>query len=368
MTVTASTPTDAERRDALAGRLFESTVGALDLMAVYLGDRLGLYELLADGRPVTPADLASGAGIDARYAREWLEHQAVGGFLDVDDDSAEPQLRRYRLPPGHAEVLADPQSLATMTPMARMMVAAGATMPALLAAYRTGDGVGWDAYGPDLVEAQAAINRPVFEQLVPEQWIPAMPDIDARLRRTGGRVVDIACGGGWSTLAVARAYPHAEVDGLDLDPSSIQLATRNLAETAPELEPRVTFAARDAADPELAGRYDLALIFEALHDMSRPVDVLRAVRGLLAPGGALLVADERVADEFTAPGDTIERLMYGYSVVFCLANGLADRPSVGTGTVLRTATVRRFAMEAGFSKVTVLPVEHDTLRLYRLDP
>jgi SAM-dependent methyltransferase len=366
--MTASLPaaTDVERRDALAGRLFEATIGAFDLLAVYLGDRLGLYRALVDG-PATSTELAQRAGVDERYAREWLEHQAIGGMLDVDDATTEPLDRRYRLPGGHVEVLVDPGSLATMTPMARMLVAAGATMPALLDAFRAGGGVAWDAYGPDLVEAQAAVNRPVFEQLLPGDWIPAMSDIDARLRG-GGRVVDVACGGGWSTIAVARAYPDARVAGIDLDTGSIDLARRNLASTAPELADRVTFEARDAADPGLEGGYDLALILEAVHDMSRPVDVLRAVRTLLAPGGAVLVADERVADEFTAPGDEIERLMYGYSILFCLANGLADRPSVGTGTVMRLETLRRYATEAGFSRVTVLPVEHDTLRLYRLDP
>jgi 2-polyprenyl-3-methyl-5-hydroxy-6-metoxy-1,4-benzoquinol methylase len=368
MSVTMPAASEAERRDALTDRLFQATIGAFDLLSVYLGDRLGLYQALAEGAAVTPAELASQVGIAERYAREWLEHQAVGGILEVEDSGVAPESRRYRLPAGHAEALADPRSLATIAPMARMVAAAGATMPQLLDAYRSGDGVAWDAYGPDLVEAQAAINRPVFERLLPADWITAMPDVDARLREPGARVVDVACGGGWSTISVARAYPQASVDGIDLDPGSIDLARRNLAETAPELGDRVSFAARDAADPALERRYDLALILEAVHDLSRPVEVLRAVRGLLRPAGALLVADERVADTFTAPGDEVERLMYGYSILFCLANGLAERPSAATGTVMRADTLRRYATEAGFSSVTVLPVEHDTLRVYRLDP
>lgn len=368
MTLTVPTPAEQERRDALAERLFTATIGAFDLLAVYIGDRLDLYRHLADGDPTTSVELGARAGIAERYAREWLEHQAVGGILEVDDVGGTATDRRYRLPAGHAEVLIDPQSLAAVGPLARMLVAGGTTMPALLEAFRTGGGVAWDAYGPDLVEAQAAINRPMFEQLLPGEWIPAMPDIEERLHRPGARIADVACGGGWSTLAVARAYPHAIVDGIDLDPGSIELARANLAATAPELAHRVTFAVRDAADPELDGRFDLAMILEAVHDLSRPTDVLGSVRGLLAPGGALLVADERVADTFVAPGDEVERLMYGYSILFCLANGLAEQPSAGTGTVMRTDTLRGYAADAGFSRVTVLPVEHDTLRLYRLDP
>ncbi len=102
--------------------------------------------------------------------------------------------------------------------------------------------------------------------------------------------------------------------------------------------------------------------------MSHPVEALAATRGLLAPGGALLIADEKVGESFVAPGDEVERIMYGYSVLFCLPNSLAEPDSIGTGTVLRPARMRELAAQAGFSSVTILPVEHDTFRFYRLDP
>lgn len=356
---------DAER-DALAGRLFEATLGAFDLLAIHLGARLGLYRHLADGRSRTPLELAAEAGIAPRYAREWLEHQAVAGILGVEDAAAPEDERRYRLPPGHADVLANPDSLATMTPMAGFIVAGAAAMDQVVDAYRTGAGVAWDAYGDVLLESQAAVNRPIFEQLLPTEWVPAMPDIDRRLREPGARIVDVACGAGWSALALARAYPNARVDGLDVDPWSIEQATRNAAEAG--LSDRVSFVLADAANAALSGRYDLVTVLEAVHDLARPVEVLRTVRDLVAPGGAVLVADEGVAESFTAPGEPIDRIMYGYSILFCLPNGLADQPSVGTGTVMRPATFERYAREAGFGSVSVLPVEHDTFRLYRLDP
>jgi 2-polyprenyl-3-methyl-5-hydroxy-6-metoxy-1,4-benzoquinol methylase len=368
MTLTTS-PTADERRDALAARLFEATLGSFELLSVYLGDRLGLYAALREHGPSTAEELAAAARIDARYAREWLEQQAVASFLEVDSVEVAAEDRRYSLPDGHAEVVLEPDDVALMAPMARFVVGAAQAMPLLFRAYRTGEGVAWSDYGHDVVEAQSAINRPQFGTHVATSWIPAMADIDARLRsEAGARVADVGCGTGWSTIAIARGYPTALVDGLDLDAGSIDEANATLEETGDELAGRVTFAARDAADPALAGRYDLVTIFEALHDMSQPVAVLRAVRDLLAPGGAVLVADEKVAETFTAPGDEIERLMYGYSIVMCLPNGLADRPSVGTGTVLRPAAVERMASDAGFARTTILPIEHDTFRFYRLDP
>jgi 2-polyprenyl-3-methyl-5-hydroxy-6-metoxy-1,4-benzoquinol methylase len=130
---------------------------------------------------------------------------------------------------------------------------------------------------------------------------------------------------------------------------------------------RLRFHQVDAAHNELVGRYDLVTIFEAVHDLSRPVEVLAAARTMLAPGGTVLVVDEKVAETFTAPGDETERVMYGYSILFCLANGLVDQPSAATGTVMRPATLQRYAREAGFGSFTVLPIEHDVFRLYRLD-
>ena len=154
------------------------------------------------------------------------------------------------------------------------------------------------------------------------------------------------------------------VDGYDLDAASVELANKNLAGS--DVADRVTIQLRDAGDPELAGSYQLVTVFEAVHDMSQPVEVLRVLRRLAADDGAVVVMDERVADAFTAPGDEIERLMYTYSVLCCLPVGLADSPSVGTGTVMRTETLRRYATEAGFADVEVLPIEHDFFRFYRL--
>ena len=361
-----STTTDAaERRDALAGRVGAVLLGALDVQAIYLGDRLGLYRALAEGGPATAPELAERTGIDPRYAREWLEHQAVGAVLDVDDVDAAADERRYSLPAGHEEVLVDEESLAYLAPLSRFVVGSAQRMPDILAAYRSGGGVDWADYGPDVVEAQEGVNRPQFAHLVGD-WIDALPDIAARLRDGQGRVADVACGTGWSSISIARHFPGIAVDGIDIDAGSIERAKAHAA--AEGLTDRVSFLFADAADSDGAGRYDLVTIFEAVHDMARPAEVLAAARRLLAPGGAVLIGDERVAERFTAPGDEAERLFYGYSVVACLANGLADPPSVGTGTVLRPAALEAIAREAGFTRFTVLPTEHEPFRFYRLDP
>jgi 2-polyprenyl-3-methyl-5-hydroxy-6-metoxy-1,4-benzoquinol methylase len=355
----------AARRDALVERLFGAVLGYNDVVLVHIGDRLGFYRKLAELSSATPAELAAATGTHERYVREWLEHQAVGGLLDVDDVAAEPGARRYSLPEGHDEVLVDADSPAYMAAFARMTVGLASPVGEVIDAFRSGHGVPYADYGEDFREGQGDMNRLGYVHDLGSTWIPALPDVDERLRSDPpARVVDVACGTGWSAIAIARAYPNVHVDGIDLDEASIESARANLAGS--DVADRVSFAARDAADSELAGRYDLATIFEAVHDLSDPVGVLRAVRGLLAPGGTVLIADERVAETFVAPGEEFERLAYAWSVLHCLPTSLVQQPSAATGTAMRPDTLRRYATEAGFAEVEVLPIENDFWRFYRL--
>ena len=354
-----------ERRDALVERLFTDAIGAFDLFSVHIGERLGLYRALADRGPLTPSELAEAAGIHERYAREWLEQQAASDILAAEEE--DKGLRRFRLPDGHDEALLDASSLNYIAPMARAVLASIRPIDALLEAMRSGGGVPYAHYGEDLHEAQAAFTRPLFENLLGREWLGAVPEIhDRLLADPPAHVADVACGQGRSSIEIARAYPKAQVDGIDSDTASIEFARKNLAGSG--VENRVSFHDRDAADAGLAGRYDLVTIFEALHDMSYPVEVLSAARGMLVEGGVMLIGDERTEESFTAPAGETERLYYGFSIFHCLPVGMVGEGAAGTGTVIRPATVRRYAEEAGFSSCEVLPIENDSWRFYLLLP
>jgi SAM-dependent methyltransferase len=275
--------------------------------------------------------------------------------------------RRFSLPAAYREVFVEPESLNYMGGMLRLVVGAATPLAAVLDAYRTGEGVKYDDYGPDTIEGIAEMNRPMFVNLLGSEWLPSIPEVHARLQANPPALVaDVGCGAGWSSIAIARAYPNVRVDGFDLNETSIALARRN-AEAAGVTD-RVTFAVRDAADPALAGRYDLVTAFETIHDMAHPVNALRTARGLLAEGGSVLVADENVGENFSAPGDAIERLNYGFSVIHCLPATIAERGPIelATGTVIRPPTLRGYATEAGFEGVEVLPIQFDFWRFYRL--
>ncbi|MGV9710056.1 class I SAM-dependent methyltransferase [Gordonia sp. NPDC003424] len=371
MTTTPS-PTDvAPSADTFAERVFTSALATAEFMSIYVGERLGWYRCLADAGSLTADDLAARTATMPRYAREWLEMQAAYGILQVD---AGTDPARFCIAPGVAEVLTDSSSLNYLGELPRIFAAPFTRLPQLLEAFRTGGGVGWAELGDDAREAQAALNRPWFAQ----RLTPALARIEHlhhRLARPGARILDVGCGGGHSTVALARAYPDATVVGVDIDAASVELARQTAAESSAAessaagssaagssaagstVADRIEFRCADAAAMGEDERFDAAFAFECLHDMPYPVDVLTAVRAALRPGGSVIVMDEAVSDHFSGDADDVDRLMYGFSVFVCLPDSMCAPDSAATGTVLRPSTLRAYAQDAGFDEVRVLPID-----------
>jgi 2-polyprenyl-3-methyl-5-hydroxy-6-metoxy-1,4-benzoquinol methylase len=358
------TAPEAER-DAFAEKLFRSVLGYFDIFSIHLGSRLGLYRALAEAGPMTSTELGERADIAERYAREWLEQQATAGILTAE--VREGAATRFQLPAGHAEVLLDGDSLSFMGASVTQLMSLRGAFDQVVEAFRTGGGVPYDAYGVDGVEGQGGANRPTLLTTLPNEWLPAIPEVHSRLSSSPpARIVDVGCGTGWSSIAMATAYPTVTVDGFDPDETSVELARGN-AESA-GVSDRVRFHTTDAAALTADGPVAFATAFECIHDMARPVEVLHAVRGALDETGAMLVVDERTKESFTGEPDELESYFYGWSVFDCLPSGMYEQPSAGTGTAMRPETLREYASEAGFTGFEVLPIEHDTFRLYLLRP
>lgn len=372
----AVAPSAEEQEAARIGEFAEQLVGLLGsattLLTIELGRRFGLYHTLDEHGPMTAAVLARSTGVAPRYAREWLEQQAAAGILAVADGESGTDARRFLLPAHHAPVLVDETHPAHVAPVAGLFAGVALAFPEVVADFRRGRGVAFDEYGAELRHGLGALNRPGFIHEM-RAWVDTLPDRAAALD-AGGTVLDAGCGTGWSTIALANAFPEARVVGLDLDVASIEEAREHAA--AAGIADRVAFLvgnASDAATVRAAAAaigaepgFDLVTVFEALHDMGRPVEALDAFRGLLRSGGALLVADERVADEFHADADPVERMLYAMSVLHCLPATTAEFDAVANGTVLRAPTVRRWAAAAGFGRVDVLPIENPFWRFYRI--
>jgi SAM-dependent methyltransferase len=361
--VSVDVQTDGE---AMSERFFAGALATLELATIHLGLRLGLYQAMHDLGPVTAAQLAGHLDGDERYVREWLEQQAMAELLACHDDVAPPEHRLYELPDVMAAVLLDPGTPAYVGPLSHMVVGMLLAVPEVEAAFRSGAGVSFAAYGSELRHGLGLLNGATFDRTFTD-WLAAMPDVDQRLRSAdGAAVLDIGCGVGRSSLALARAYPHVTVHGVDLDIASVEEARAAAARAG--LADRVTFAVADAA--ELTGegeqRYDLVTILEALHDMGDPVGTLVACRRHLHDDGAVLIADQLTRDRYVADGDPLERFQYGCSVLHCLPATRAEDHVIAHGTVIRASTVSTWAAEAGFEEVEVLDIEDPFWRFYRL--
>ena len=362
MTTTDNVATLDDQIEAFAEQLFGAALGTAELTIAWFGRVLGLYAALRGAETSTVAEIAARAGVDARYAQEWLEHQAVAGVVTVDDPDAAPQARRYSLPEAHAVVLLDEEHPAYSGALADIPPILGRTIDLVADAFRTGAGVPFAAYG--VHDMQAGFTRPMFANALVAEWVPALADVQARLEAGDPlRIADFGCGEGWAGIYVAEAYPNVTVDGFDLDDTSIAAARKHAAHRG--VADRVRFEVCDITDPSFDGRYDLAITCEVIHDLADPVGALAALRRVTRDGGAVLVIDEKAADSFSPSGDPIERLLYAFSILHCLPAGRAAETSAATGTVMRPEVFDRYAREAGFSSVDVLAIDHPMFRFYR---
>ena len=350
-------------QEELGERIFEACNAAFDVFTIHLGRKLGLYEQLATHR-LTSSELASRTGTTERYIREWLEQQVVTGVLQVDDATRSASERSYHLAPGYAEVLLDRDSMWYFGPAASMTAAAGAQLPSLAEAFRSGGGVSWEQFGDDMRIGQGEVNRPLFLHVLAPEWLAAHPAVDELLSADGAKVADIGTGFGWSAIGIAHHYPNAEVTGIDVDEPSMLAARTNAIDLG--VGDRVSFVVADVAETLEKDVYDVAIACECVHDMPDPVGVLTGVRRMVKPGGAVLVLDERTHDSFVTEAGDMERFLYGFSVTTCLPDGMSHQPSVGTGTVMRRSTLEAYAHAAGFERVEDLTIEHDQFRLYEL--
>lgn len=349
--------------EAVADRILDATLGLFDLATIHLGVRLGLYRRLAASGPLTADELADLTGTRPRLVLEWCEQQAATAMLACVNPGAEPDARQFRLPAGHAEALADRDSPRYAAGGVHGLATLLAAIIELERDMRADAGADAPDAASDL-ETTGETNRPLFLHFL-SGWLAAIPDIHERLQADPpARVLDVACGAGWSSLAIARAYPRVRVDAIDIDPRAIALAERRALDAGPG--GRVAFLVADAADPGLEGPYDLVTCFEAVHDMVDPVAVLGRWRRLLGPDGTCLVADARVEPSFTAPAGRLDRLAYGWSVLDCLPAVMATPGSTTTGAVMRPATLQAYAERAGFTGFEILPLEDPGWRFYRL--
>ncbi|MBL8385819.1 MAG: methyltransferase domain-containing protein [Burkholderiales bacterium] len=331
---------------------------ALAAALVIAGDNAGLFRAMAGAGPLTAAALASRCGIHARYAEEWLGAMACAGY--VEHDAAADT---FTLPDEHAAFLTDPASETYLGGLFTGLPGLMAMAPRLGEAFRRGDGIPFAEFGAGLPVALEAMNRSVYENRLARTWLPTMPAVVAALA-SGGRAIDVGCGTGVVPIALARAFPQARIDGLDLDARSIAIA-RGYAEAA-GVAGRVRFIEGSADALAAAGPYDFICTFDVIHDLPDPVGVLRAIRGALAAGGTYLMVEPRMGDRLEDNlGNPFGRMLYAISCLHCVPQSLAQG-GPGLGACWGPARARALATEAGFGEFLPLPIRSPAMAFYAL--
>jgi SAM-dependent methyltransferase len=341
MTAVPTRPLDNDKLDAFIGRFIADLGTALHVPAVLIGDRLGLYRAIADGEPVTPAELADRTGTAERYVAEWLAGQAAAGYIDFD-----PAAGTFRLPAEHAFALVD-QAGPVFIPAAFQLAASTVKdEPLITEAFRTGEGVAWHAHHPDLFTATERFFRPGYAAHLTSEWIPALDGMEEKLR-AGATVADIGCGHGASTLIMAQTYPSSTFAGFDYHQPSIDTA-RVRAETAGVAD-RVSFDVATAKEFPGDG-YDLVTVFDCLHDMGDPVGAARHVRSSLAADGTWMIvepfASDRLEDNLTPMG----KIGYNVSTLVCTPASKAQEVGLALGAQAGERRMRDVVTDAGFRR------------------
>ena len=338
----AITNIDEQKLEAFIGHAATELGAALNAALVTLGDELGLYKAMADGRPVDPAELAARTGTQERYVREWLNAQAASGFVVYDPESA-----AYVLPPEHALVLADESSPFLMTGTFQSANAAVAARERLPERFVDGEGIGWHEHHHGLwhgVERSFGVG---YRAALVAEWLPALDGVVAKLE-AGGRVADVGCGHGLSTILMAQAFPASHFVGIDYHAGSIETA-RERAEQAGVAD-RVTFEVAGAADYAGEG-YDLVAFFDSFHDLGDPLAAARHAAARLAPGGTCMLVEPFAGDRVEDNLNPIGRLYYGFSTLVCTPGSLSQPGRAGLGTQAGEAALTEVLQAAGFGAV-----------------
>jgi SAM-dependent methyltransferase len=332
---------DQAKLDEFMGRFVGDLGAAMSAALVVIGDRLGLYRAMADGEPVSADQLAERTGTDPRYVREWLSNQAAGGYVGYD-----PTGDAFFLTPEQSLALAQEGSPAFVPGAFQVATALTKDEEKIADAFVGRHGVGWHEHHQDLFSGTERFFRPGYAANLISSWIPALDGVQAKLE-SGGRVADVGCGHGASTILMAQAFPHVRFVGFDYHEASIERARRAAIDAG--LDDRVSFEVAPAKEYPGEG-YDLVAMFDCLHDMGDPVGAAAHVLATLAPDGTWLIVEPYAGDRLEDNLNPVGRVFYGASTLVCTPASRDQEVGLALGAQAGEARLRQVVTAGGFTR------------------
>ena len=350
---------DPKKVEAFVGKVLGDTAGSLVTVLAMIGDRLSLFKNLAENGPATSEELSQRAGIQERYAREWLGGMAAAGYLTY-----EGKTKRFTLPPEHAPVLAQENGPFYFGGAHQMISSLMGVIDEVTEAFRKGGGVLQSRYSSHMWDGMERFTSGWFENFLTQVWIPAMPDVQQKLER-GTQMADVGCGRGRALIKLAEAFPKSRFVGYDAFGPTVQHA-RERAEAA-GVSDRVSFEERDVskAIPE---KYDIISTFDVIHDAADPQGILETIRRGLKDDGIYVCLDINASHDLEDNLNPLGAFFHGASVLYCMTTSLANG-GAGLGTLgFNEKTAREMCAKAGFSEVRRLPIENPFNIVYEIRP
>jgi SAM-dependent methyltransferase len=340
MTSSAQPALDMQKLNAFIGKFVGDLGAAVHAGMVVIGEKLGLYKALATG-PMTSAELAAKTGTDERYVREWLASQAAGGYVTYDDQAA-----KFSLTQEQAFTLAKEDSPAYLPGAFELALASLTAVPRIADSFRDGAGMGWHEHADGVFHGCEKFFRPGYAANLVPSWIPALSGVKEKLE-AGGRVADVGCGKGASTLLMAQAFPKSRFFGFDYHDKSIEAARENAKREG--LADRVTFEVAKAKEFPGSG-YDFVAVFDCLHDMGDPIGAATHVRQSLAKDGSWMIVEPFANDELKDNLNPVGRVYYSFSTLLCTPCSRSQEVGLCLGAQAGEARIREVVTAAGFTR------------------
>jgi len=344
---TQPTREDAQQRiEQFAGQVVTDLAAAMAGAMTNLGHKLGLYRAMAESGPIHSDELARRTDTNERSLREWLNGQVAGGYLVFDTHT-----NRYLLPPEHAFVLANPDSPAFLTPAFDVAATLWHDEDQILAAFRSGKGMGWHEHNCRLFTATEAFFRNGYRAHLIQSWIPSIGGVQEQLAK-GARVADLGCGHGAPVILMAQAFPNSKFVGIDYHESSITVARERAKQAG--VADRIRF---EVATPRVLAsseeKFDLVCFLDSLHDMGDPLEAVWASRQAMAPEGALMLVEPFAKDRSEENVGPVARMYYSASAGFCTHNALSQGGRYSFGAQVGATQLVAILTNAGFRSARV---------------